>query len=58
MFVIYCIVNTSLYCRVCLHILWGSSFVYFVSFLSMIIYEVLYTLVFKTKILNLKRSRD
>ena len=32
--------------------------IYFVSFLSMIIYEVLYTLVFKTKILNLKRSRD
>ena len=44
MFVFYCVVSKSLYCRVCLFILWGSNFVDFVSFLSMIIYEVLYTL--------------
>ena len=41
----YCIANNSLYCRVCLHILWGSSFR--VSVLSMIIYEVLYIMMFK-----------
>ena len=33
MFVFYCIVNNSLYCRVCLYILWGSSFRVFCSFL-------------------------
>ena len=35
MFVFYCVVINSLYCRICLF--------NFVSFLSMIIYEVLYT---------------
>ena len=43
MFEFYCVVSNSLYCRVCLFILWGSNFVDFVSFLSMTIYEVLHT---------------
>ena len=44
MFVFYCIVSNSLYCRVCLFILWGSNFhVFCYSFLYMIIYEILYT---------------
>ena len=43
MFVFYCVVSNSLYCRAYLFISWGSNFVYVVSFLSMIIYEVLYT---------------
>ena len=41
MFVFCCVVSNSLYCRVCLFISWGSNF-RGVSFLSMIIYEVLY----------------
>ena len=44
MFVFYRIVSNSLYCRVCLFLFYGDQiFVYFVSFLSMIIYEILHT---------------
>ena len=37
MFVFYCAISNSMYCRVYLFISWGSNFVHFVSFLSMII---------------------
>ena len=44
MFVFDCVVSNSLYCRVCFLFFRDQVFVDFVSFLSMIIYEVLYTL--------------
>ena len=46
MFVCYCIVSNSLYCRVYVCLLRRNQIfvTYFVTFLSMIIYEVLYSL--------------
>ena len=56
MFVFYCIVNSSLYCRVCFCIFCGDQvFMYIVSFLSMIIYEALYTWMVILKAKHLQR---
>ena len=50
MFAFHCVFSNSLYCRVCLFISRRSHFADFVSFLSMIFYEVLYTWCFRYNI--------
>ena len=53
----YCVVSNSLYWRVCLLIFDDQIFVDYVSFLSMITYEVLYTELVKNHDFK-KGSRD
>ena len=51
MFVFHCVVSNSLYCRVCLFPR-DQIFADFVSFLSMIMYEILFIMMFKVKYLQ------